>query len=324
MTLRALKSDEEIAGVPLDQPVLIELPGGVELEGDGASLPPETKKTAAPEIDGDAKKLSEQLEALKAAQQAERERADRAEREAAEAKRAAADRAKEVEEARKRSLSLEGDIITGGLQAAQNDRDAAKAAFRSAYEAGDAAAMAEAQSRMGRAEAKILALESGAAEVAERKEAKPETRQETRTAPTFEEQVRSNPQLMSTERDWMLKNKASFSDPDFNRKLEFAYQGAIQKGVVRGSPEYFDHIERATGLKAAQSEENDDLSVQAPVSRSERTVDGRSTSSNRVTLTAEEREICRSMGISEIDYARQKVAFSVAQKNDPERYSNRG
>jgi hypothetical protein len=122
----------------------------------------------------------------------------------------------------------------------------------------------------------------------------------------------------------MLKNKASFSDPDFNRKLEFAYQGAIQKGVVRGSPEYFDHIERATGLKAAQSEENDDLSVQAPVSRSERTVDGRSTSSNRVTLTAEEREICRSMGISEIDYARQKVAFSVAQKNDPERYSNRG
>jgi hypothetical protein len=138
MTLRALKSDEEIAGVPLDQPVLIELPGGVELEGDGASLPPETKKTAAPEIDGDAKKLSEQLEALKAAQQAERERADRAEREAAEAKRAAADRAKEVEEARKRSLSLEGDIITGGLQAAQNDRDAAKAAFRSAYEAGDA------------------------------------------------------------------------------------------------------------------------------------------------------------------------------------------
>lgn len=321
MALRALKTDEDLAGIPLDQPVLIELPGGVEIEGEAAPL--ETKKPE-PNLDADAKKLADELEALKAAQKADRERAERAEREMAEAKRVASERAREAEEARKRNLSLESDIITGGLQAAQNDRDAAKAAFRTAYEAGDAAAMAEAQSRLGRAEAKILALESGAAEVAERKEAKPDPRQEQRQAPTFEEHVRSNPQLMTSERDWMIRNEAAFRDPDFNRKLEFAYQGAIQKGVVRGSPEYFDHIERATGLKTAPAEENGELSVQAPPSRSERSVDGRSTNPGRVTLTPEERDICRSMGISEIDYARQKVAFGVAQKNDPERYSNRG
>jgi len=324
MALRALKTDEDIAGIPLDQPVLIELPSGVEIEGDASSSLDTKKPDPASNLDGDAKKLAEELEALKAAQRADRERAERAEREAAEAKRLASERAREAEEARKRNTSLESDIITSGLQAAQTDRDAAKAAFKTAYEAGDAAAMAEAQSKLGRAEAKILALESGAAEVAERKEAKTEPRQEHRQALSFEEQVRSNQQLMSAERDWMIKNKDAFSDPDFNRKLESAYQGTIHKGLVRGSAEYFDHIERATGLKAAPAEENNDVSVQAPVTRSERSVDGRSTSSNRVTLTAEEREICRSMGISEIEYARQKVAFGVAQKNDPERYSNRG
>lgn len=312
MVNRAFKTDEEIAGIPLDQEIMIELPDGVSIETDK----PAEKKTAP--SDPDAKTLQEQLEALQATQRADRERADRAESEVTETRRIASLAAREAQEARQRSAALEGDIITGGLSAAQGERDAAKQSLQQAGEMGDWKAIADAQSRISRAEAKILAFESGAAEVAERREARPEQREQPRQQ-SWAESVRSNQALMSSEREWMLRNEGSFKDPDFARKIDFAYQGAIQKGVVRGSPEYFDHIERATGLKQPTGDEGN-ISMQAPPSRSERSVDG-SSSSNRVTLTPDERDMCKNMGISEIEYARQKVRMGVEMKNDPAKYN---
>lgn len=329
MALRALKTDEEIGHVPLDKPVLIELPAGINLGDDDVGnddIAAKGKKVEPEGEDDGAKKLQEQLEAAQAAQKLEREGRERAEREAADAKRLADQRTREAADALKRTVSLEGDIISGGLSAAQAELAAAEAELERAGEAGDYKAMAKAQSRIGRASAQIVNLESGAAEVAERKEAKVEPRQETPPQRSFEDNVRANAGLLRTEQDWMIKNKTSFDDPDFNKKLEFAYAGAMQKGIVRGSADYFDHIERATGLKAAPAaEERDerDISVQAPVTRNERGTDGRS-SNGKVMLTPEEREICKSMGLSEIEYARQKVAFEVARKADPEKYSARG
>ena len=320
MALRAVKTEEEIRSIPTDQPILIELPGGV-IEDE-----PDDKKGIKTErlepSDPDAKKLQEQLEAALAAQQTEKARADKSEREAAE-RIAEANRA--AEEARKRTSALEGDVINGGLAAAQSERDSAKAALQTAGEAGDWKAIAEAQSRIGRAEAKILSFESGAAEIAERTEAekhKPEPKPAVRQAPSFSDAVRSNPDLMQTEKDWMLKNETAFKDADFNKKLDFAYRGAMSAGLVRGSQAYFDHIEKATGL-VADNQDDRSTSVQAPPSRNERGSDGRP-SSNRITLTPEERDMAKSMGVSEIDYAKQKVRFEEARRLDPEKYSSRG
>src|SRR6185312_6716354 len=95
MALRALKTEEEIAGIPLDQEILVELPS--------ANIPEEVvedKKTEAKvEIDPAAKTLQDQLEALK--------------RESSERERAANDRIakaeREAAELRTRTQSLEGD-----------------------------------------------------------------------------------------------------------------------------------------------------------------------------------------------------------------------
>ncbi|QPF87028.1 hypothetical protein IC762_12310 [Bradyrhizobium genosp. L] len=327
MALRALKTDEEIGSVPLDKPVLIELPAGVEIddgkdEEDGKVEANKKPKKSEPQDDDGSKVLREQLEAAQSAQKRADERAAKAEREAAENRRLADQRAKEADEARKRSASLEGDIISGGLSAAQNELASAKAELVRAGEAGDYKAMGEAQSRIGRASAQILSLESGAAEAAEReKEFRPAQQEQVLQQPrTFEEHVRSNPGLLHAEREWMIKNKTSFDDPEFNKKLEFAYSGAMGKGLVRGSQDYFDHIERATGLKAAPAQDEErELNVQAPPSRNDRGTDGR-VSNGKVMLTPEERDICKSMGISEIDYARQKVNFDAARKADPDKY----
>src|ERR1700744_4249338 len=122
MALRALKTEEEIAGVPLDQPILIELPGGMSDD-----LPVD-KKTP----DEGAKQLQEQLEALQAANKAAGDREKAANERTAQAERDAANARREAEEARKRSNDLEGDVITGGLSAAQAERDAAKQALQQA------------------------------------------------------------------------------------------------------------------------------------------------------------------------------------------------
>lgn len=309
VALRALKTDEEIAGIPLDQTILIELPGAV-IEEEPREKPGKVKQDEP--VDG-AKVLQEQLEAAQRAQAASDARAEKAEREAAEARRLAA-------EATKRSTALEGDVITGGLSAAQAERDAAKLAFEQAGEAGNFKEMANAQDRIARAAARILNFEAGAAEIAERP--KPEARQEQilQQPRNWEESVRSNTGLLRAEQDWMIKNKTAFDDPDFGKKLDFAYAGAQKGGVVRGSQAYFDYIERATGLVADDRDDNHGSgNVQAPPSRGERDTSGRQTN-NRITLSPEERDLAKSMGVSDIEYARSKQNFETARKADPDKY----
>jgi hypothetical protein len=326
---RALKDEKDIAAVPLDKPVLIELPEGIDFASDDLGNPENVDKIKKADLkpeppnDG-SKNLEAQLEAALAAQQAEKDRAERAERDRAEAQRIAAVRAREADEARKRALALEGDVISGGLQAAQNELAAAKAELVRAGEGGDYAAMAEAQARIGRASAQVVNLEGGAAEIAGRKPSERRDPEPQQRQPTFEEHVRDNPSLMTSEKDWMLRNEAHFRDADFNRKLDFAYHGAMNKGLVRGSADYFDHIERATGLKTELASTHDERDVtvpQAPVSRNERGGDSRSRST--ITLSPEQREMAHNLGVTEVEYAKQVVRFEQARRDDPERYTSR-
>lgn len=309
MALRALKTDEEARAVPLDQPILIELPGGT-IEDE-----PEDKKTSKVEpSDPDAKRLQEQLEAAQAAQRASDERASKFERDANE-RIAKAER--EAKEAHERTRALEGDVINGGLSAAQSERDAAMNEYIRAGEAGDLKAQAHAQSKIGRAEAKILNLESGAAEIAERKtEPKQEQRQQLDPMAAID----ANPNLLPSEKAWLKSHPDSVIDTRRNNELSVGYERAIKKGLVRGSADYLAFLDDFMGY--ASNNEDRSTSVQAPPSRNERGNDGRP--SNRITLTPEERDIAKSLGVSEIDYAKNKVRFEEARRADPEKYSARG
>lgn len=309
MALRALKTEEEIAGIPLDQPILIELPGAGE---------PETEKK--PELDESAKTLQDQLEALQAANKAFEERERAASERAAKAERDAAQARRDAEDARKRQNDLESDVITGGLTAAQAERDAAKQALQQAGEAGDWKAIADAQSRIGRAEAKILTFESGAAEVAERKERQPEPKQEQQIQRPADPMaaIDANPNLLPAEREWLKAHPDAVLDTSRNNELSVGYQRAMKKGLVRGTPAYFAELEDFMGYKQPDTQERE-TSVQAPVTPKERGGDGRP-SNGRVTLTPEQRDLAKNMGISEIEYARQVANFDAARRADPDRY----
>lgn len=310
MAPRALKTEEEIAAIPLDQEILVELPGGV-VDDIGKTDPIEKTKTEP--TDG-AKILQEQLEASQRDQQAQRLRADKAEQEAAEARRTAA-------EATKRTAALEGDVITGGLAAAQAEVTSAKLALQNAGEAGDFKAMADASDRIGRAAAKVLNFEAGAAEIAERP--KVEARQEqTRQVTDPMQAVDANPNLLPAEKEWLKAHPDAIVDGKRNTELGVGYERAMKKGLVRGTPAYFAELEQFMGYKTASNDTEDNdgsRDVSAPVTRSERGGDGKVTN-NRITLSPEEREIAKSMGVSDIEYAKSKQNFEAARKADPDKY----
>lgn len=302
MALRALKTEEEIAGIPLDQEILVELPSATI-----ADPVIEDKKTEKPEIDPAAKTLQDQLETLK------RESAERQAKIEREANERIAKAEREAAELRTRSQTLEGDIINGGLAAAQSERDSAKAALKVAGEAGDWAAIADAQSRIGRAEAKILSFESGAAEIAERKEVKPQEQPRQTVDPVTA--MRANPNLLEVEKEWLGKHQDALVGTR-NNELSVGYERAMKQGLHRGSSEYFSFLEEFMGYKKTDG----DISVQAPPSRNERDSDGRPTNSNVVRLTSEEREFAKNMGITELEYAKQKQNLGAARKIEPDRY----
>lgn len=317
MALRALKTDEEAAAIPLDQPILIELPGGViEDESDDKKPEPKARTSKVEPSDPDAKKLQEQLEAAQTAQRTETERAAKIEREANE-RVARAER--EAAEAVKRSQTLEGDVISGGLAAAQADRDAAMQEYIRAGEAGDFKAQAQAQSKIGRAEAKILTFESGAAEIAERKTIVPERRAEqvVQQPRDVTEAIDQNAQLLPAEKTWLKAHPDAYLPGPRNNELSVGYERALKQGLVRGTPQYFDYLEDFMGY--TKSNDNGSASVQAPPSRNDRGSDGRPTG-NRITLTPEQREIAKSLGVSEIEYAKNVIKFEDARRADPDKY----
>lgn len=321
MALKALSKNEELAAIPGDQPVLVQLPGFDDApEADAAD--DKGKKTDLKVVDSEdagVKTLKDQLEALKTANAEERKR-DR--EQLLEANR----RAEKAEQDRVAALAdkaeTESEAVTSGLAAAQAEQESAKAALKAAGEAGDWAAMGDANARIGRAAADIRDFERAAATLADEKKRAPteDQRQAPQRQMSVNEAIDSNPQLLDAERTWLKAHPEAILDPARNKELDVAYVRATREGLSRGTQPYFDYIEKFMGYtKTDQQQQDGDMTVSAPPSRNERGGDGKPTG-GKIMLTPEERDLAKSMGVTDIDYARQKANFETARKADPEKY----
>lgn len=306
--MKPLHKDEDLRAIPLDQPVLVDLEPDSQ---EPVKEKTEPKAEPKPEDDG-VNVLKEQLRALQEANRLEREQRIAAQREADEAKR-------EREAAVTSRAKTEEEAIQSGLSAAQAEQASAKAELKSAFEAGDAERLGEAQARIGRSAADIREFERAAAAMAERKEqAKAEPRQAHQAPQDINAIIDGNPQLLPAERDWLKQHPEAMIDASRNKELEVAYIKATRKGLSRGTPDYFKFMDAEMGY-AQPDKTEDDVMTAAPVSRNERGADGRP-SSGKVNLTPEMREIAKSMGITDTEYARQVQALETARSAEPEKY----
>lgn len=296
----------------------------VELEPDEGAKP--AIKAEAEPVDG-VKRLEEQLAAAKAATAAEKERADNERRNREAAQREAAEYAKQVQEARTQTGDAEAEMINTALAAAQSERDSAKAAFKAAFEAGDSEKAAEAQSRISRAEAKILNYEGANAELSTRKPA--EKQQETKRAePPDANQIINSLDIMPEERAWLRAHPEVVTNPALNNELGVAYQRATREKLERGTPEYFAYIEEFMGYaKKAEpkpQEEERTSIVAAPVSRDVRSAaTGERVTPQKVKLTPKQVEMAEMMGLSVEDYARGYLQMDQDKRANPEKYALR-
>lgn len=325
--LKALSKPEEMSAIPTDQPILVSL----EPPASGAEDDVEVVKAKPEASDGDddgAKQLKDQLEALKAANEVEKTQRETAERATVAARREAAQAREQADGFRSESSDAQHDLMVGSLQSAQAELASAQSQFKMAYDAADGAAMADAQAKIGRASARVVNFEGAVAELEGRKEreaAAPKQEPTREAAPDIVTQITANPNLMPKEREWLTQHQDAYGAR--NNELNVGYQHAMRRGLVRGTPEYFGFLDDFMGYQQLQQRQNanDDAddrrstSMSAPVTRESTSMNGQRTS-NQVTLTPDERELAKNMGITDVAYARQKLAMQDDKRKNPEKY----
>lgn len=313
--LKPIKDEAVLAAIPLDEPVLVELepaPSGAADTGAKAADAEDDRE------DDGSEGLKEQLAASQEAAKRDREARETAEREARAAR-------AEADELRSSNTDNEKELLTSSLASAQAEEASAQAEFEKAYDLGDAKAMAAAQGKIGRAAAKVVNFEGAIAQFDEKPAKKAEEKVDIITA------IDRDPNLQPAERDWLKEHPETLTNDRLNRKLSVAYDEAVSKGHKRGSDAYFKFLDKFMGYAKADPKPRDEDveddsaggDVAAPVSRESRGVGGRPNQNTRITLTPTERELARSMNLTDVEYARGKVQLEQNKRADPAKFASR-
>lgn len=331
--LKPLKDEKQIAAIPVSEPVLVEIaptPSGLEQPNAEIREPP------TPEVqteDDGAAKLKKELDALKSAGKLNEEAVARERKRAEDAERLARQREQELAAERTHREQAVNDNITSALAGAQAEQAAAEGEYAAAYKAEDPDAMAKAQGKIARAAAKALNYEAAAAELADRKTQQPQQQyqpQQQQAPVDIVTAVNSNPGLLQPEKEWLLKHQDVLVDRARGVELEAAYIRATRAGHHRGTDAYFQFLDRelgysANGQQAQTTEEDNDnnsgTNVMAPVTRDNVSPsNGQNDSSRQVTLTPEQREFARSMGLTDVAYAQQVLRLRQEKKQNPDKF----
>lgn len=328
--LKPLKDDKELAAVPLDEPVLVELEPaatGVADEGDEVVPPLNVAEKDGPadkatEREGDGAKLQKQLEASQEAERISRERADKAERDAADAR---ADR----DRLRTENVDTEKELLTSSLESAQSEQAAAQAEYEKAFEAGDAKAAGAAQAKIARSAAKIVNLEGAVAQFDQDIKAEKDIPQRAEPQIDIMTAIDRMPNLVPKERAWLKEHPEVLTDPATVRELDVGYHRALKAGHKRGTDSYFQFLDQFLGYEAPEravdTRSNERASIMAaPVSRDNRSsTTGERTSSTQVRLTPKQREVAALTGVTDTEYARGLQQMEADKQANPERYAQR-
>lgn len=280
----------------------------VKVEGDE---PKQEVKEEKKEDEPDVEALRKQLTDLKSAQEIQKSQAAEADRRAKEA-------AAQLAELWKTNQQSQIDSIATAMGAAQIEIDAAKKDIVLAGAAQDYNALADAQERLATAKAHMVNLEHGR-DVFESQQQQP--RQQ-------EDPIEANPNLYREEKNWLRQHPEAMSDPRKNAKLNAAYFDAMDKGLSRGSREYFDFIEEQMGYREkkpeqVQNKQEESIVYAAPPSKTVPSGSGAGGSKKVYTLTKEEAEIAKLSGITPQEYVKQKLILQDQKRVRPDDFPER-
>jgi hypothetical protein len=276
----------------------------IELNDDTTSEEPVVVVEKSEEVSEEKAPVDSSLETLK--EQLERERQARA-----EAERRANEAAQTAYQAQTEAQDSNLHLVTNAIETVNQTQSILKANYRDAMSAGDYDTAAEIQAEMSANAAKLLQLEQG--------------KQALETAPRYEapRPYTADPvealasQLSPRSADWVRRNPQFATDNRLYQKMLAAHNLAVADGIDPDTDDYFASIEDTLRIRSRNEHEDATSSAAKPLQRRSappaapvsRSGTGTGTRPNRVTLTAEEREMASMMGMTPEEYGRNKLAL---------------
>lgn len=205
-------------------------------------------------------------------------------------------------------------LVSNAIETVRQNNEILKANYRAAMSVDDYDSAVEIQNDMATNAAKLLQLQQG-------KEALEGQPRQTAPEPYQADPVEAlASQLTPRSADWIRRNSKFARDPKLYQRMLAAHSLAVTDDITPDSDEYFESIERTLGVQNQYSDRNsadpsDDAArivqrrsspAAAPVTRSSSTNGSRPTV---VRLTSAEAEMASMMGMTEKEYALNKVAL---------------
>ena len=236
----------------------------IALEPDGSTS--EGKANGAASDDALAE-LQKQYDDIQRGKQASDADAASARQREADARAEAIRARNEAQAARSEAADTHLSAIETSLTAQQTARDAAKVSYKQAMDAGNWDAAAEAQERLATAAANIARLSDTKEQIESRRES-------TQRTETGDDAARSRPidpveafiqSRAAPSQTWLRSNQtqaqalgrhfagvATAAETKIALKILAADNDARAEGVAVDTPEYFEHLEKFTGMKKAE------------------------------------------------------------------------
>lgn len=265
--------------------------------------------------------LKKQIEDLRKSEEVQRNLAEQLRREREQVMQAAAEQARKATKYQRETLEQEDLALDSTRSAAKAAAEKALSDYKNALDAGDNDAAAQAMDRLTDAKADLRVVERGREELKlKKKELKKERRRLEEQQATVPPQPTGDPVdawgLPPAESDWLKNHREYYKDKAKSLELEYAHKRAELQGLKPGMLEYLPFINKALfpdgeeAVNVPEETQQRASMMSAPVSRETPAGNGRRPSTTRVTLTREEKEYAKISGVTEEEYAKNKLKLA--------------
>ena len=211
-------------------------------------------------------------------------------------------------------------LVKSAIKTLRSDNEQMKAAYKEALAVGDIDRATDIQDKLSENKIRLSELKKGRDVMKEHRRQAQINGQRPISAHQPGDPVENfASRLSARSADWVRRNPQFVTDPRLNQKMIAAHNLVVADSIEPDTDEYFERVENILNLRRAESRqerEEDAMSeaaqpVQkrappaAPVSRSASTFSG--AKPNVVRLTRQEIETAHELGMTEQEYARNKM-----------------
>ena len=196
-------------------------------------------------------------------------------------------------------------LIEQAKRNAKTDVDAAKTAYKTAYDSGDADAVLEAQEKLMAATSKLERISNVKVPTLQDKETPVQVKTETAPAPQVDQRAM----------DWKNRNSWFQTDDEMTSFALGLHNKLVKEGVSPQSDDYYERIDAR--MRAVFPDQFEDTTPDNPEPKRKASVVApatRSTAPRKVTLTKTQVQIAKRLGLTAEQYAKQ-VALDMRKQN---------